>query len=131
MHLVESAKSGKPLPPVLPANLLPQQFKKTMSESMESENMEGMPGGQIARQRSVSSSSANDELAFLRSGKSKTLRTICLCLCILIKGIAVISLDVWDLCFQKHSKTNVNKTLSEEDWNWTEDVKKWRNRERN
>ena len=81
MHLVESAKSGKPLPPVLPANLLPQQFKKTMSESMESENMEGMPGGQIARQRSVSSSSANDELAFLRSGKSKTLRTTCWCLC--------------------------------------------------
>ena len=65
MHLVESAKSGKPLPPVLPANLLPQQFKKSMSESTESENMEGLPG----RQRSVSSSSGNDELAFLRSGK--------------------------------------------------------------
>jgi hypothetical protein len=67
MHLVESAKSGKPLPPMLPASLLPQQFKKSMSESMESEGME--PGGQVGRQRSVSSSSGNDELAFLRSGK--------------------------------------------------------------
>ncbi|XP_028409524.1 intersectin-1-like isoform X2 [Dendronephthya gigantea] len=67
MHLVESAKSGKLLPSVLPTSLLPQHFKKTMSESMESESIEGMQGGQIARQRSVSTSSGNDELAFLRS----------------------------------------------------------------
>ena len=72
MHLVESAKSGKPLPSTLPQSLLPQQFRKSRSESIESENMEGMPGGQIPRQRSVSSSSANDELAFLRSGKNNS-----------------------------------------------------------
>ena len=70
MHLVESAKAGKPLPAVLPSSLLPQQFKKSMSESIESDNLEGMVSGQMMRQRSVSSSSANDELSFHRSGKS-------------------------------------------------------------
>ena len=69
MHLVESAKSGKLLPAVLPSSLLPQQFKKTMSESTESDNLEGMVPGQIMRQRSVSSSSASEDLAFHRSGK--------------------------------------------------------------
>lgn len=74
MHLVESAQSGKPLPSVLPASLLTQQFKRALSESMESENVEtagvGMPGGQILRPRSVSSSSANDDsTSFFRTGK--------------------------------------------------------------
>ena len=76
MHLVESAKSGKPLPSVLPNVLLPQQFKKTMSESIESENMEGMPGGQIVRQRSVSSSSANDDMTFFRTGRTNNAKTL-------------------------------------------------------
>ncbi|XP_046849050.1 intersectin-1-like [Xenia sp. Carnegie-2017] len=65
MHLVDSAKSGKPLPGVLPVGLLPQQFKKSLSDSMENDNVESVV--QLDRQRSTSSSSANDDLTFFKA----------------------------------------------------------------
>ena len=67
MHLVDSAKSGKPLPGVLPVGLLPQQFKKSLSDSMENDNVESV--AQLDRQRSTSSSSANDDLTFFKAGR--------------------------------------------------------------
>lgn len=70
MHFVEAAKTGKPLPSILPSDLLPQQFKKSQSESnpLESDDLEGNIGGQPGRQRSTSSSSANEEVGVFKSG---------------------------------------------------------------
>lgn len=70
MHLVDSAKAGKPLPSVLPSNLVSQQYKRSLSESnpVEADVMESNMSGQPGLQRSSSVSSGNEEGSVFKSG---------------------------------------------------------------